>query len=136
MRPERGWTKAHQSAAKDRRATVDVSSIQPVMVYSRNGSVVNAVECAVAVQKSMAERNTDIEPDRRTQFRIGVNLGDVIRDETRAYGDGVNIASRIESIAQPGGICVSGATFANVHKKLPLTFTDLGAHLIKKCHRA
>lgn len=67
---------------------------------------------------------------------MGVGLGDVIHDEARVYGDGVNIASRIESIAQPRGICVSGTTFEHVHKKLPLTFTDLSAHLVKKCHRA
>src|SRR5439155_13251447 len=68
------------------------------------GSVVNAVECAVAVQESMTERNATIEADRQMRFRIGINLGDVIHDEARVYGDGVNIAARLESIAEPGGI--------------------------------
>ena len=94
-------------------------------------SVVNAVECAVAVQKTMAERNADILPDRQMKFRIGVNLGDVIHDDTRVYGDGVNIAARLESIADPGGICVSGAVYEQVQKKLPLAFTDLGAQPVK-----
>jgi class 3 adenylate cyclase len=82
-------------------------------------SVVNAVECALAVQKTMAERNTNVDPERCMQFRIGVNLGDVIHDEVRVYGDGVNIAARLEAIAEPGGICLSGEAFAHVQKKAP-----------------
>jgi len=70
-------------------------------------SVVNAVECAVAIQRAMADRNAAVDPTRRMQFRIGVNLGDVIYDETRIYGDGINIAARLEGIAEPGGIFVS-----------------------------
>jgi class 3 adenylate cyclase len=94
-------------------------------------SVVNAVECAVSLQKTMAERNADILPDRQMKFRVGVNLGDVIYDDARVYGDGVNIAARLESIADPGGICVSGAVYEQVQKKLPLAFTDLGAQSVK-----
>ena len=73
-------------------------------ILAEFGSVVNAVECAVTLQKTMAERNSTIEATRQMQFRIGINLGDVIHDEARVYGDGVNIAARLEGIAQPGGI--------------------------------
>ena len=71
-------------------------------------SVVNAVKCAVAIQSNMAERNAANEPERRMQFRIGINIGDVVSDEARIYGDGVNVAARLEGIAEPGGICISG----------------------------
>jgi adenylate cyclase len=90
-----------------------------------------SLPCAVAIQKTMAERNATVDPARRMQFRIGVNLGDVIHDETRVYGDGVNIAARLESIAEPGGICVSAVVYDQVHKKLPVTFADLGAQSAK-----
>ena len=94
-------------------------------------SVVNAVECALAVQKTMAERNTNVDPERRMEFRIGVNLGDVIHDEVRVYGDGVNIAARLEAIAEPGGICLSGEAFAHVQRRLQLTGLDLGDKQLK-----
>jgi len=100
-------------------------------ILAEFGSVVNAVECAVAIQKTMAERNASVEADRQMWFRIGINLGDVIHDDARVYGDGVNIAARLEAIAEPGGICVSGTAYEHVHKKLPLTFTDLGAQSVK-----
>jgi len=67
-------------------------------------SVVNAVECALAIQKTMEERNAAVEPERRMKFRIGLNFGDVIADESRIYGDGVNVAARLEGLAEPGGI--------------------------------
>ena len=70
-------------------------------------SVVDAVRCAVAVQRDLAERNTDIPAERRIEFRIGINLGDIIIDENDIFGDGVNIAARLEALAEPGGICVS-----------------------------
>src|ERR1700741_86806 len=72
-------------------------------ILAEFASVVNAVECAVAIQKIMAERNAAADPARRMQFRIGVNIGDVIYDEARIYGDGINIAARLEGIAEPGG---------------------------------
>ena len=100
-------------------------------ILAEFGSVVNAVECAVAIQKTMAERNATVEADRQMQFRIGINLGDVIHDEARVYGDGVNIAARLEGIAEPGGICVSGTAYEHVHKKLSHTFTDLGEQQLK-----
>jgi adenylate cyclase len=70
-------------------------------------SVVNAAKCAVAIQSKMAERNAEIEPEHRMQFRIGINIGDVVYDEARIYGDGINVAARLEALAKPGGICIS-----------------------------
>jgi adenylate cyclase len=100
-------------------------------ILAEFGSVVNAVECAIAIQKTMAERNAAVEPGRQMQFRIGINLGDVIHDEQRVYGDGVNIAARLESISDPGGICISGDAYSQVHRKLTLEFTDLGDQHLK-----
>src|SRR5215467_10700007 len=100
-------------------------------ILAEFGSVVNAVECAMAIQKTMAERNTQIEEPRRMQFRIGVNQGDVIHDETRVYGDGVNVAARLESIAEPGGICISGKVYDEITGKIPATFQDLGLQQLK-----
>src|SRR5262245_19335769 len=73
-------------------------------ILAEFGSVVNAVECAVAVQRVMAERNSDVEEARRMRFRIGINQGDVVFDDSRVYGDGVNVAARLENLAEPGGI--------------------------------
>ena len=100
-------------------------------ILAEFGSVVKAVECAVAIQETMAERNAMVEADHQMRFRIGINLGDIIHDEARVYGDGVNVAARLESIAYPGGIYVSAAVHDQVHRKLPLTFTDLGAQSFK-----
>jgi adenylate cyclase len=104
-------------------------------ILAEFGSVVNAVECAVAVQKVIAERNADIPPDRRLQFRIGVNLGDVIHDEARVYGDGVNIAARLESIAEPGGICISEDAYRQVQGKVSVQFADSGEQQLKNISR-
>jgi adenylate cyclase len=100
-------------------------------ILAEFASVVNAIECAVALQKTMAERNRESPADRHMLFRIGINLGDVIYDDARVYGDGVNIAARLETLAQPGGICVSGAAFDQVHTKLPYTFSPLGKQHLK-----
>jgi adenylate cyclase len=77
-------------------------------------SVVDAVQCAVSTQKELQARNTELPENRKMQFRIGVNLGDVIEEESRIYGDGVNIAARLESLADPGGICVSKTAFDHI----------------------
>jgi adenylate cyclase len=98
-------------------------------------SVVNAVKCAVAIQSSIAERNAANEPERRMQFRIGVNIGDVISDEARIYGDGVNIAARLEGIAEPGGICISDDAFRQVRDKLDVDFQDAGEQQLKNIAR-
>jgi TolB-like protein len=100
-------------------------------ILAEFASVVNAVECALAIQEVMAVRNINVPVERRMQFRIGINLGDVIHDETRVYGDGVNIAARLESIADPGGICVSSVVHDQVRTRLPITFTDLGDQQLK-----
>jgi adenylate cyclase len=94
-------------------------------------SVVDAVQCAVATQKELQARNTELPENRKMQFRIGVNLGDVIQEESRIYGDGVNIAARLEAIADPGGICISKTAFDQIETKLPLGYEYLGEQSVK-----
>jgi len=94
-------------------------------------SVMGATECAVEIQTVMAERNLRVPESRRMRFRIGINLGDVIHDETRIYGDGINIAARLESLAQPGGVLVSNTVYEQVRGKLPFTFEDVGERQVK-----
>ncbi|HEX2136431.1 MAG TPA: tetratricopeptide repeat protein [Microvirga sp.] len=98
-------------------------------------SVVNAVAYAVTVQRGMRERNATVPPDRRMELRIGINLGDVIVEADDIYGDGVNVAARLERIAQPGGIVVSGAVRDNVGNRLDLRFEDLGEQRLKNIDR-
>ncbi|MHC2337595.1 adenylate/guanylate cyclase domain-containing protein [Bradyrhizobium sp. USDA 4454] len=99
-------------------------------------SVVDAVLCAAEVQRRMAKRNTDVAPARWMQFRIGVNLGDVIVDGADIFGDGVNVASRLETLAEPGGICISGAVRDQVGDRLEdLSFEDLGDQTVKNIAR-
>lgn len=98
-------------------------------------SVVNAVACAVDIQRRMRERNVDVPDERRIEFRIGVHLGDIIFDDNDIYGDGVNIAARIESIARPGGVAVSGAVRDNVGNRLDLSFEDTGEQTLKNIER-
>ena len=95
------------------------------------GSVVDAVRCAVAFQEGMVERNADTQEDPRIEFRIGVNLGDVIVQGDDIYGDGVNVAARLEGLAEPGGICISGTVFDQIGKKLELPYDDLGEQSVK-----
>jgi adenylate cyclase len=94
-------------------------------------SVIGATECAVEIQTLMAARNEGVAESRRMRFRIGINLGDVIHDETRIYGDGINIAARLEALAQPGGVLVSSTVYDQVRGKLPFTFEDLGERTVK-----
>ncbi len=94
-------------------------------------SVVEAVRCAVAVQKELKGRNAELPESRRMEFRIGVNLGDVIEDEKRLYGDGVNIAARIEGLAGRGGICISGSAYEQIKNKLNLGYEYLGKRNVK-----
>jgi adenylate cyclase len=98
-------------------------------------SVVNAVNCAIAIQSKMGERNAEIEPERRMQFRMGVNIGDVICDEARIYGDGINVAARLESIAEPGGICISGKVYDEISERLDLTYQNMGEQQLKNIAR-
>ena len=90
------------------------------------GSVVDAVNFAVDVQRAMAARNAEVPEDRRIIYRVGINIGDVIIDGDDIYGDGVNVAARLEQLAQPGGICISQTVFDQVKKKIDLAFEDLG----------
>ncbi len=104
-------------------------------VFAEFASVVDAVKCAVAIQRSMADRNVDLPDDRQIRFRIGVNLGDVIAEGDDIYGDGVNVAQRLEGLAKPGGICVRRAVRNQVRDKLPLVFEDLGEIEVKNIAR-
>jgi len=94
-------------------------------------SVVDAVQCAVSVQKEIKARNDQLPENRRMQFRIGINLGDVIQEEERIYGDGVNIAARLEGLANTGGICISKTAFDQIESKLPYGYEFLGDQTVK-----
>src|SRR5262245_12548918 len=98
-------------------------------------SVVDAVRCAVEVQSGMAERNAAVWPEKRIEFRIGINLGDVIADGEDIFGDGVNVAARLEALAEPGGICVGRVVRDQVRDKLDYNFEDLGEQKVKNIAR-
>ena len=100
-------------------------------ILAEFASVVDATECAVQVQQELKNRNAELPNDSRMEFRIGINLGDVIEDGERIYGDGVNIAARIESLAEAGGICISGTSYDQVKNKLNLGYKNLGEHSVK-----
>src|SRR5438128_12095397 len=91
-------------------------------ILAEFASVVNATKCAVAIQSKMAERNAAIEPEHRMQFRIGLNIGEVVYDEARIYGDGINVAARLEGIAEPGGICISGKVYEEIRGRADLAY--------------
>jgi adenylate cyclase len=94
-------------------------------------SVVDGVQCAVAVQKEIKARNGELPENHRMQFRIGINLGDVIEEDERIYGDGVNIAARLEGLAEPGGICISKTAFDHIESKLPYGYDFIGDQTVK-----
>jgi len=98
-------------------------------------SVVDAVRCAVDIQRGMLERNTSVPTDMRIEFRIGINVGDIISDANDIYGDGVNVAARLEGLAEPGGICVSRTVHDQVRDKLSFSFEDLGEQTVKNIAR-
>lgn len=100
-------------------------------ILSEFASVVDAVRSAVEIQKELKARNAELPENRRMDFRIGINLGDVIHEEERIYGDGVNVAARVESLSEAGGICVSGTAFDQVESKLPLGYEYLGEQSVK-----
>jgi adenylate cyclase len=104
-------------------------------VLAEFSSVVDAVNCAVEIQRELAERNAELPMEQRMQFRIGVNLGDVVEEESRIYGDGVNIAARVESMAGAGGICISDRAYDHVENKLSLKYEYLGEHQVKNIRR-
>ena len=98
-------------------------------------SVVDALRCAVEVQRGMAEWNADIPQDKRIEFRVGIHQGDVITEAGDIFGDGVNVAARLEGLAQPGGICVSGRVHEDAHGKLDISFEDMGEQQLKNISR-
>jgi adenylate cyclase len=100
-------------------------------VLAEFASVVDAVQCAVAVQKEFQARSAELRENRRTEFRIGINLEDVIEEEHRIYGDGVNIGARLEALADAGGICISKTAFDQIETKLPLGYEYLGEQTVK-----
>src|SRR6266853_1148896 len=104
-------------------------------LLSEFASVVDAVRCAVEVQREMAARNADVPAERRIEFRIGINLGDIISDDNDIYGDGVNVAARLEALAEPGGICVSRVVRDQVRDKLDVAFEDQGEQQVKNIAR-
>jgi class 3 adenylate cyclase len=98
-------------------------------------SVVDAVACAVALQRGMAKRNAGVPEDKRIVFRIGINVGDIIIDEGDIFGDGVNIAARLEALCEPGGVCISRTANDQIRDKLSLAFADLGEQAVKNIAR-
>src|SRR5262245_321362 len=104
-------------------------------ILAEFGSVVNAIECATALQRVMAKRNEAVEYSRRMQYRIGVNVGDVLYDDVRVYGDGVNVAARLEALAEPGTIYVSSKVYDDIQGKVAIAADDLGAVELKNIAR-
>ena len=94
-------------------------------------SVVDAVRCAVEIQEELRVRNAELPENRRMHFRIGINLGDVVEEQERIYGDGVNIAARVEGLAEGGGICISGTVYDSIKNKLTLSYESIGEHSVK-----
>jgi adenylate cyclase len=98
-------------------------------------SALNAVQCAVAVQNELKYRNDELPGHRKMAFRIGINLGDILVDGDRIYGDGVNITARLKDLAEPGGICISRGIYDQVEDKLTITFQYLGPKVLKNIHK-
>ena len=131
-------------ALRERRAAIDpiiaqhggrIVSTAGDGILAEFPSVVDAVECGIAVQKIMADRNTAVSTERRMLLRIGINLGDVLIEADGILGDGVNIAARLEAIAEPGGICISEEVYRQVRGKLALAFEDTGEQSLKNISR-
>src|ERR1700730_11340291 len=98
-------------------------------------SVVDAMRCAAEIQRAMIDRDAQMPDERRIRFRIGINLGDVIAEGEDIFGDGVNVAARLEALAEPGGICCSGTVHDQIRDKLPCPFDDLGEQSVKNIAR-
>ena len=93
--------------------------------------MVDAVRCAVGIQEELKDRNKQLAEDRRMEFRIGVNLGDVVEEGDTIYGDGVNIAARVQSLAEAGGICISGTVYEHIKNKLAFGYEYVGEQTVK-----
>ena len=100
-------------------------------VFVEFGSAVNAVQCAIELQAAMANANAGLPEDRHIVLRIGINLGDVMVEGSDLYGDGINVAARLEQLAEPGGVLVSGTVFEQIRNKVDTAFADLGAQTLK-----
>jgi adenylate cyclase len=98
-------------------------------------SAVDATRCAVEIQRGMAERNAVIPEDRRVEFRIGINVGDIIIDEGDIFGDGINVAARLEGIAEPGGICISSKVYEEISGRIDVACLDIGEQQLKNIAR-
>src|SRR5438477_8532672 len=98
-------------------------------------SIVDAVGCAVSVQRAMLGRNAAVPPDRQIVFRIGINVGDILIDGDDIFGDGVNVAARLEALCEPGGLCISRGANEQIRDKLSLAFADLGEQTVKNIAR-
>ena len=126
--------KAHRDEVADPAIAKHKGRVVKLMgdgMLAEFASVVDAVRCAVDIQEAMREHSADLPKDQRIQLRIGINLGDVIVEDDDIYGDGVNIAARLEGLAEAGGVCVSGTVFNHVHNKVDLAFDDLGERRLK-----
>src|SRR5271169_5456182 len=99
-------------------------------------SIVDAVACAVAVQRGMIGRNSGASEERRIMFRVGINIGDILSDGDDIFGDGVNVAARLEALCEPGGVCISRAANEQIRDKLSLAFSDLGERTVKNIARS
>src|SRR5437588_6883023 len=98
-------------------------------------SAVEAVACAITIQRGLASRNLSIAEEKRLTFRIGINIGDIIIEANDIFGDGVNVAARLESLCEPGGVCISRAVRDQIRDKLPVSFEDLGEQAVKNIAR-
>ena len=126
--------KAHLSELIDPTITKHRGRIVKLMgdgMLVEFASVVDAVECAVAVQRAMVEREAEVSDDRRIQYRVGINLGDIIIEDEDIFGDGVNIAARLEEIAEPGGVCISGTAYDQLKQKVDVGYKFLGEQQVK-----
>ena len=125
--------KAHRQVFADHisKARGRIVNAPGASIRGEFAAVVDAVGCAGEIQRALHERNTELPDDRRMLFRIGLNLGDVIVEEDAIYGDGVNVAARLEALAEPGGINISGKVHAEVENKLPLSFEFMGDQQVK-----
>jgi len=130
--------KAHRCALVDPKISEHQGRIVKTTgdgMLAEFASVVDAVRCAIEIQRSMLGRNVDLPQERRIEFRVGINVGDIIIDGGDIYGDGVNVAARLEGLAEPGGICVSGRVQEDTRGKLDVAFEDAGEQQLKNIAR-
>jgi len=104
-------------------------------ILAEFGSVINAVQCAVEIQMDLRAKNAELSDNRKMVFRIGINLGDVVLEKGRIYGDGVNIAARIEKLSEAGGVCISGTVYDQIENRLPLSYEYLGEKSVKNIEK-